>query len=89
MPADDQIYEKLPGASAIAESNSLGHDIQGGWPRATPARAPVIGTGHPLADICMLKHRPMAAEIQEGVAFFGRAGQAILKSLAAAAHRSR
>src|SRR4029079_1911521 len=26
-------------------------------------------------------HRPMPAEVQEGVAFFGRAGQAILKSL--------
>jgi uracil-DNA glycosylase len=29
----------------------------------------------------LLKHHPQAAEIQEGVAFFGRAGQAILKSL--------
>jgi uracil-DNA glycosylase len=29
----------------------------------------------------MLKYGPQAAEVQEGVAFFGRAGQAILKSL--------
>jgi uracil-DNA glycosylase len=29
----------------------------------------------------MLKYGPQAAEAQEGVAFFGRAGQAILKSL--------
>jgi uracil-DNA glycosylase len=29
----------------------------------------------------LLKHSPQAAEIQEGVAFFGRTGQAILKSL--------
>jgi uracil-DNA glycosylase len=29
----------------------------------------------------LVKHRPMPAEVQEGVAFFGRAGQAILKSL--------
>ncbi|HXD71148.1 MAG TPA: uracil-DNA glycosylase family protein, partial [Gaiellales bacterium] len=41
----------------------------------------VLGTGHPLADIMLVKHRPMPAEVQEGVAFFGRAGQAILKSL--------
>ena len=41
----------------------------------------MIGTGHPLADIFLLKYRPMAAEVQEGVAFFGRAGQAVLKSI--------
>jgi uracil-DNA glycosylase len=29
----------------------------------------------------LLKFRPQPAEVQEGVAFFGRAGQAILKSL--------
>jgi uracil-DNA glycosylase family 4 len=29
----------------------------------------------------LLKHRPQPAEVQEGVAFYGRAGQAILKSL--------
>lgn len=80
MPADDQIYEKYQ-ARAIAESNSLGHDIQAWVGEHHPAMAPVIGTGHPLADIFMLKYRPTAAETQEGVAFFGRAGQAILKSL--------
>ena len=41
----------------------------------------MLGTGHPLADILLLKYAPLAAEAQEGVAFFGRAGQAILKSL--------
>jgi uracil-DNA glycosylase len=40
-----------------------------------------VGSGHPLADIFLLKHRPQATEIQEGVAFFGRTGQAVLKSL--------
>jgi uracil-DNA glycosylase len=29
----------------------------------------------------LLKHRPQPAEINEGVAFYGRSGQAILKSL--------
>lgn len=42
---------------------------------------PVLGSGHPLGDVFLLKHRPTPSEIHEGVAFFGRAGQALLKSL--------
>ena len=42
---------------------------------------PVLGSGHPLADVFLLKWSPQPSEIQEGVAFFGRAGQALLKSL--------
>ena len=42
---------------------------------------PVLGSGHPLADIMLLKHSPQTAEIHEGVAFFGRSGQAVLKSI--------
>src|SRR5439155_687589 len=34
-----------------------------------------------MADVFLLKHRPQAAEVQKGVAFYGRAGQALLKSL--------
>jgi uracil-DNA glycosylase family 4 len=41
----------------------------------------VLGSGHPLADVMLLKHAPQPQEIQEGVAFFGRAGAAVLKSL--------
>ncbi len=41
----------------------------------------MLGSGHPLADMLLLKYRPQPAEVQEGVAFYGRAGQAILKSL--------
>ena len=78
--AEDQIYERYQ-AKAIAEINALGHDIAE-WLREThPGAAPVLGTGHPLADILLLKHTPLPAEAQEGVAFFGRSGQAILKSL--------
>ena len=40
-----------------------------------------MGTGHPLADIMLLKYAPQPAEVQEGVAFFGRTGQAVLKSV--------
>ena len=41
---------------------------------------PVLGSGHPQADVFMLKHAPAAAEIEEGVAFYGRAGNALMKS---------
>ena len=45
------------------------------------ARVPILGSGHPLADVFLLKYSPQASELQEGVAFYGRAGNALLKSL--------
>lgn len=63
---------------AITEINDLGAELARA---AGPDRAPVLGSGHPLADIFLLKYGPQGAELHEGVAFFGRAGQAILKSL--------
>jgi uracil-DNA glycosylase family 4 len=42
---------------------------------------PVLGSGHPQADVFLLKYAPSHAEIEEGVAFYGRAGTAIMKSL--------
>ena len=78
--SDDQIYERYQ-ARAIAETNQLGHEIATWVGEHHPAQPPVIGTGHPLADIFLLKYRPQPAEVQEGVAFFGRAGQAVLKSI--------
>ena len=80
MPAavpTDEIYERYL-RKAIAEANELGDELA----RAgDELRVPVLGSGHPLADVFLLKFTPQPAEIQEGVAFFGRAGQAILKSL--------
>jgi uracil-DNA glycosylase family 4 len=76
LPATDEIYEKYL-QKAIVESNDLAHEIG----QAGAGRVPVIGSGHPLADVMLLKYRPQASEVQEGVAFFGRAGEAILKSL--------
>jgi len=73
----DEIYEKYL-QKAILEVNELGDEIAH---TAGPERVPVVGSGHPLGDIFLLKHRPQTSELQEGVAFFGRAGQAILKSL--------
>jgi uracil-DNA glycosylase family 4 len=73
----DEIYEKYL-QKAITEINELGDEIA---EAATGVGIPVVGSGHPLADVFMLKYGPQASEAQEGVAFFGRAGQAILKSL--------
>ncbi len=73
----DEIYEKYL-EKAIAEINELGDEIARS---AAPERVPVVGSGHPLADIFLLKYSPKPSELQEGVAYYGRAGDAILKSL--------
>jgi uracil-DNA glycosylase len=73
----DEIFEKYL-QKAIAESNELGDEIARA---AGEGQVPVLGSGHPLADVFLLKHDPKPAEVQEGVAFYGRAGQALLKSL--------
>ena len=73
----DEIYEKYL-QKAILEINELSDEIA---QAAGPDRTPVVGSGNPLADIFLLKYGPQEAEQHEGVAFFGRAGQAILKSL--------
>ena len=77
MATTDEIYEKYL-QKAIVEINDLAHEVAqaGGG-----TRVPVVGSGHPLADVMLLKFGPQPAEVQEGVAFYGRAGQAILKSL--------
>ena len=80
MPASvptDEIYERYL-KKAISEINELGDELA----RAgDELRIPVVGSGHPLADVMLLKFSPQPSEIQEGVAFFGRSGQAVLKSL--------
>jgi len=73
----DEIYERYL-QKAITEINELGDELA----RAgDELRVPVVGSGHPLADVFLLKYAPQQQEIQEGVAFFGRTGQAVLKSL--------
>ena len=76
MPTDDISQRYLE--KAIAEINDLGREIAR---EAGADRAPVLGSGHTQADIFLLKYGPQTAEQHEGVAFFGRAGQAVLKSL--------
>jgi len=73
----DEIYEKYL-KKAIAEINELGDEIARA---AKGERVPVVGSGHPRADVFLLKYRPQASEVQEGVAFFGRTGDALRRSL--------
>jgi uracil-DNA glycosylase family 4 len=75
--ATDEIYERYL-QKAITEINALGDEIARA---AAGSRVPVVGSGHPLADVFLLKYEPKAAEVQEGVAFYGRGGNALLKSL--------
>jgi uracil-DNA glycosylase len=80
MPAtDDEIREKYLDR-AIRELNSLTREIQEcpHCPRGN--LMPVLGSGHPQADIFLLKYSPVPSEIEEGVAFYGRAGSALMKS---------
>jgi uracil-DNA glycosylase family 4 len=76
---DNEIREKYL-ERAIRELNDMGRDLAAceDCPRGNVM--PVQGSGHPQADIMMLKHAATAAEIEEGVAFYGRAGNALMKS---------
>jgi uracil-DNA glycosylase family 4 len=77
---DDEIREKYL-ERAIRELNSLTRELQScpHCPRGN--LMPVLGSGHPQADVFLLKFAPMPSEIEEGVAFYGRAGGALMKSL--------
>ena len=81
MPAtDDEIREKYL-ERAIRELNQFTRDLQAcdRCPRGN--LMPVLGSGHPQADVLLLKYAPTPSEIEEGVAFYGRSGAAIMKSL--------
>ena len=77
--ADDEIQEKYL-ERAIRELNGLTRRLQdcSHCPRGN--LMPVLGSGHPQADVMLLKHAPSPAEIEEGVAFYGRSGNALMKS---------
>ena len=81
MPAtDDEIREKYL-ERAIRELNSLTRELQSCRDCPRGNLMPVLGSGHPQADIFLLKFAPAMSEIEEGVAFYGRAGTALMKSL--------
>ena len=81
MPAtDDEIREKYL-ERAIRELNGFTRELQScpHCPRGN--LMPVLGSGHPQADVFLLKYSARPAEVEEGVAFYGRAGNALMKSL--------
>ena len=79
MAQPNEIYDKYL-TRAISEINELTGEILR-CSRCSHARTmPVIGSGHPMADIFMLKYQARPSELHEGVAFFGRAGTALMKS---------
>src|SRR5947207_11254424 len=81
MPVtDDEIREKYL-ERAIRELNLLTRELQACTHCPRGNLMPVLGSGHPQADVMMLKYSAMPSEIEEGVAFYGRAGGALMKSL--------
>ena len=81
MPAtDDEIREKYL-ERAIRELNQFTRDLQSCRLCPRGNLMPVLGSGHPQADVFLLKFAPQISEIEEGVAFYGRSGAALMKSL--------
>ena len=81
MPAtDDEIREKYL-ERAIRELNAFTRELQSCPHCPRGQLMPVLGSGHPQADIFLIKHSARPAEVEEGVAFYGRTGNAVMKSL--------
>lgn len=76
----NDIYRKLE-ERAIAESNELNRRITHCDRCRRKDFLPAVGSGHPYGDVLLLKYQPRYQEASEGVAFFGRAGSAVLKSV--------
>jgi uracil-DNA glycosylase family 4 len=77
---DDEIREKYL-ERAIRELNALTREMQGCADCPRGGLMPVLGSGHPQADVFLLKYAPVPSEVEEGVAFYGRSGGALMKSL--------
>jgi uracil-DNA glycosylase len=81
VPAtDDEIREKYL-ERAIRELNSFTQRLTECEHCPRGQLMPVLGSGHPQADIFLLKHSALPSEVEEGVAFYGRGGNALMKSL--------
>lgn len=79
MAQPNEIYDRYL-TRAISEINELTGEILRCRTCVGARSMPVIGSGHPLADIMLLKYRVRPSECQEGVAFYGRSGTAVMKS---------
>jgi uracil-DNA glycosylase family 4 len=81
VPAtDDEIREKYL-ERAIRELNTFARHLADCDHCPRGQLMPVLGSGHPQADIFMVKHSARPSEVEEGVAFYGRTGNALMKSL--------
>jgi uracil-DNA glycosylase family 4 len=81
MPAtDDEIREKYL-ERAIRELNAFAREVQACRECPRGQLMPVLGSGHPQADIFLIKYSARPSEVEEGVAFYGRSGNALMKSL--------
>jgi uracil-DNA glycosylase family 4 len=81
VPAtDDEIREKYL-ERAIRELNTFARRLGECSHCPRGQLMPVLGSGHPQADIFMVKHSARPSEVEEGVAFYGRTGNALMKSL--------
>jgi uracil-DNA glycosylase family 4 len=81
VPAtDDEIKEKYL-ERAIRELNAFARRLGECQHCPRGQLMPVLGSGHPQADIFMLKYSARPSEVEEGVAFYGRTGNALMKSL--------
>jgi uracil-DNA glycosylase family 4 len=76
----NEIYRKLE-ERAIAETNDLNRRVAHCRRCPRGEYLPAVGSGHPMADIFLLKLRPHYLEVNEGVSFYGRSGTAVLKSM--------
>ena len=79
MAQPNEIYEKYL-TRAISDINELTAEVLRCRTCPGARTMPVIGSGHPLADIMLLKYMARPSECHEGVAFFGRSGMAVMKS---------
>jgi uracil-DNA glycosylase family 4 len=81
VPAtDDEIREKYL-ERAIRELNAFARRLGDCAHCPRGQLMPVLGSGHPQADIFMIKYSARPSEVEEGVAFYGRTGNALMKSL--------
>jgi uracil-DNA glycosylase len=80
VPAPDEIQDAYLRRS-IAEMSALQDEIAACERCQPEGTLPVMASGSPQAEIVLLKWSAQPSEEHEGVAFFGRAGTAILKSV--------
>jgi uracil-DNA glycosylase family 4 len=77
---DDEIREKYL-ERAIRELNAFARRLTECPHCPRGQLMPVLGSGHPQADVFLIKYAARPSEVEEGVAFYGRTGNALMKSL--------